>query len=55
MNRILALFILCLAASIPSFGSEHILTRSAKAIGHGSYKVTKGVGHATVSAVKFIF
>lgn len=55
MKRILPLFALCLSVSMPSFGAEHILTRSAKAVGQESYKVTKDVAHATVSAVKFLF
>lgn len=54
MKRILALVALCLSVSILSFGAAHTLTRSAKAVGHESYKVTKDVAHASVSTVTSI-
>lgn len=55
MKRILALIALCFSVSVPSFGATHIVTRSAKTVGHKSYKATKDVAHASVSTVKFIF
>jgi hypothetical protein len=59
MKKLISLFVFALCVSGPSFGAEHILTRSAKVIGKGSYKVTKtsleGVGKGGGSVVKFVF
>lgn len=54
MNRILASLILCLAVSIPSFGAEHVVTRSVKTVAHVSCKAAKDAAHASVAAVKFL-
>ena len=54
MKRLLALAVLCLTVVIPLFGAEHVVTRSAKVVGHETYKVTKDVGHAGVAVVKFV-
>jgi hypothetical protein len=54
MSRILALLVLFLSVSMPSFAAEHTVTRSAKAVAHGSYKAGKDATHTTVKALKFI-
>lgn len=54
MNRILALLVLFQSVSVAWFAAEHIVTRSAKAVAHGSYKAGKDATHATVKALKFI-
>jgi hypothetical protein len=54
MKKLLALAFLCMAVVKPSLGAEHLATRSAKVVGHASYKVGKGVTHAGVAVVKFV-
>ncbi len=54
MKKLLALAVLCMAMVTPSFGAEHLASRSVKAVGHESYKAAKGVTHAGVAVVKFI-
>ena len=49
---------LCLAESVPSFGVEHIVSRSAKVVARDTYSgakySVKETGKATKSVVKFI-
>jgi hypothetical protein len=60
MKKLMAvgLFALSLAMSVPSFGAEHVISRSAKSVGKDSYKAAaysaKETGKATKAAVKFI-
>jgi hypothetical protein len=55
MKKLIAVLALCLAASVPSFGAEHVVTRSAKAVGKGTYKVAKLSVKGTAKFVKFMF
>ena len=55
MKKLIAVLALCLAASVPSFGVEHVVTRSAKAVGKGTYKAAKVSVKGTVKFVKFMF
>ena len=47
----------CIAA--PSFGTQHVVTRSIKDVAKGSYRVVKtpveDTGKATEAVVKFVF
>jgi hypothetical protein len=52
MKKLAALFAICLSLSLPSFGSEHVVTRSAKVAGKGTYKAGKGTYKVTKGSVK---
>lgn len=54
MKKLLALAVLCMSFSASSFGAEHVITHSAKVVGHESYKTAKHVADASVKAVKFL-
>jgi hypothetical protein len=41
MKKLITVFAVCLSLSLPSFGAEHLVSRSAKAAGKDTYKVTK--------------
>jgi hypothetical protein len=55
MKKLIVILALCLAVSAPSFGAEHVVTRSAKAVGKGSYKVAKASVKDTGKFLKFLF
>jgi uncharacterized GH25 family protein len=55
MKKIIALVALCLTASAASFGAEHLVSRSAKAAGKGTYKVAKSSVKETGKFMKFVF
>jgi hypothetical protein len=59
MKKLISLFVFAVCVSAPSFGAEHILSRSAKVVGKDSYKVTKtsleDLGKGGDTVVKFIF
>jgi uncharacterized GH25 family protein len=56
MKKRIALGVLSLCMSIPSFGAEHVVTHSAKVAGKDSYKATaytvKAAGKAGKSFLK---
>ena len=54
MKKLLVPSVLCLAPVVPSFGAEHVVTRSAKVVGHTTQQAAKDVGHAGVAVVKFL-
>jgi hypothetical protein len=60
MKKISALVFLalCLAESVPSFGAEHMVSRSAKVVAKDTYSgakySVKEAGKATKSFVKFV-
>lgn len=41
MKKLFAVIFLALLATVPSFGAEHVVTRSAKAVGKESVKAAK--------------
>ena len=41
MKKLLAVLALALTLSVPSFGAEHFITRSAKVAGKDCYKTAK--------------
>lgn len=55
MKKLLAVVALCFAVSVPSFGAEHVVTRSAKAVAKGTYKAAKVSVKDTGKALKFFF
>lgn len=55
MKKLIAVLALCLAVSVPSFGAEHVVTRSAKAVGKDTYKVAKYSVKGTAKVLKFLF
>lgn len=55
MKKLMTVLALCLAVSVPSFGAEHVVTRSAKAAGKDSYKAVKYSVKETGKALKFLF
>lgn len=55
MKKLIAVVALCLAVSSTSFGAEHVVTRSAKAVGKGTYKAAKVSVKETTKALKFLF
>jgi len=59
MKKLMALAVLSLCISIPSFGAEHVVTHSAKIAGRDTYKAVtysaKETGKAGKSFVKVIF
>jgi hypothetical protein len=59
MKKLISFCVLALCASAPSFGAEHILSRSAKVAGKASYKVTKtsvgDIGKGGDAVLKFVF
>ena len=44
-----------LAVSVQSFGTEHVVTHSAKVVGQGPYKAAKCPVKATGKLLKFMF
>jgi hypothetical protein len=55
MKKLIAVFALCLAASVPSFGADHVITHSAKAVGKSTYKAAKYSAKETGKFLKFLF
>jgi len=55
MKKLIAVLALCLTASVPSFGAEHVITHSAKAAGKGTYKAAKYSAKETGKLLKFLF
>lgn len=55
MKNLIAVLALCLAASVPSFGAEHVITHSAKAVGKGTCKAAKYSAKETGRFLKFLF
>ena len=59
MKKVIALVVLSLFMSAPSFGAEHIVTHSAKVAGKESYKAArysaKESGKAGKAILKFVF
>ena len=55
MKKVLTVLALCLSVSATSFGAEHVVTRSAKAVGKDTYKAAKVSVKKTGKALKFLF
>jgi hypothetical protein len=59
MKKLISLCVFALCVSGPSFGAEHLLSRSAKVVGKDTYKVTKtsaeDAGKAGEAVLKFVF
>jgi hypothetical protein len=59
VKKVLALVMLSLCMSAPSFGAEHVVTHSAKVAGKESYKAArysaKETGKAGKTFLKFVF
>ena len=59
MKKSIALFVLSLCMSVPSFAAEHVVTHSAKVAGHDTYKAAKysakEAGKAGKAVAKFLF
>ena len=58
MKKLVALVVLCMAVSAPSFAAGHLVTYSAKVAGKESYKAAKvsakEAGKAGKAVVKFV-
>ena len=54
MKKLIAVLAFCLAVGGASFGSEHVVTRSAKVAAKGSYKAAKVTVKGTGKALKFM-
>ena len=55
MKKLIAVLAFCLAVGGASFGSEHVVTRSAKGAAKGSYKAAKVTVKGTGKALRFMF
>ena len=59
MKKLIALGVLSLCMSVPSFGAEHLVTHSAKVAGKDAYNATtysaKETGKAGKAFLKFVF
>jgi hypothetical protein len=55
MKKLLALVVLCLSVSAPSFGAEHLVGRSARFAGRESFKAAKFTAKSGETVVKFVF
>jgi len=59
MKTLVALVVLAVSMSVPLFGAEHVVTRSAKVAGKESYKAAKlsatKADDAGKAAMKFLF
>jgi len=55
MKKLIALVVLFLCMSAPSFGGEHLVSRSAKVAGNDSYKAAKFSAKAADRAGKDSF
>jgi hypothetical protein len=54
MKKLAVALGVCLSLSLSSFGTERLVTRSAKAAGKDTYKVTKYSVKETGKVVKFL-
>ncbi len=58
MKKRISLCVLACCVSAPSFGAEHLLSRSVKVVSKDSYRVVKApveeTGKATAAVVKFV-
>jgi hypothetical protein len=59
MKKLFAVIFLALFATVPSFGAEHVVTRSAKTAGKESVQAVKysaaKVDHAAKATMRFLF
>jgi hypothetical protein len=59
MKKLMSLCVFALYVAAPSFGAEHLLSRSVKVVSKDSYRVVKtpveDTGKATAAVVKFVF
>jgi hypothetical protein len=55
MKKLITVLAFCLAVGRASFGSEHVVTRSAKGAAKGSYKAAKVTVKGTGKALRFMF
>jgi hypothetical protein len=55
MKKLLALVAVCFCVSVPSFGAEHLVSRSAKVAGKDTYKAAKFSARETGKVLKFVF
>jgi hypothetical protein len=59
MKKSISLIAFALYVAAPSFGAEHVLSRSAKVLGKDSYKATKtsveDAGKGGGAVLKFVF
>jgi hypothetical protein len=55
MRTLLALVVLCLSMSAPSFGAEHLVGRSARFAGKESFKAAKFTAKSGETVLKFVF
>ena len=55
IKKVFAALALCLVVSGSSFGAKHVVTKSAKVVTKGTYKVTKHVVKGTGKTLKFLF
>ena len=59
MKKLISFCVLALCVSAPSFAAEHLLSRSAKVVAKGSYKVTKtsleDLGKGGGAVLRFVF
>jgi hypothetical protein len=55
MKKLIAVLAFCLVVGGASFGSEHVITRSAKVAAKDTYKTTKATVKGTGKVLKFMF
>ena len=55
MRNLLALVVLCLSISAPSFGAEHLVGRSARLAGKESFKAAKFTAKSGETILKLVF
>lgn len=59
MKKLISALVFASCIAAPSFGAEHLLTRSVKDVAKGSYRVVKSpvedTGKATEAVVRFVF
>jgi hypothetical protein len=55
MKKFLGMVAICLSVSLPSFGAEHLVSHSAKAVGKGTYKAAHFSAKETGKFLKFVF
>ena len=55
MRKLMTVFVLCLAVSVPSFGAEHVVSHSVKTASKDTYKAAQYSAKATGKFLKFVF
>lgn len=55
MKKLMVVLAFCLVVSVPSFGAEHVVTRSARVVGKDTYKAAKYSVKKTGKFLKFMF